>query len=67
MEIDKGKWSDKDNDQLEDCICFELNNVDNLIPIPKDIKIPDETTFIMSIEDAKHLNAFLEVTLNSLI
>ena len=41
MEIDKGKWSDKDNDQLEDCICFELNNVDNLIPIPKDIKIPD--------------------------
>jgi len=66
MEIDKGKWSDKDNDQLEDCICFELNNVDNLIPIPKDIKIPDETTFIMSIEDAKHLHAFLEVTLNNL-
>jgi len=67
MEIDKGEWRNEDKDQLEDCICFELNNVDNLIPIPKDIKIPDETTFVMSIEDAKHLKAFLEVALNNLL
>jgi hypothetical protein len=66
MEIDKSKWRNKDKDQLEDCIVFELNNFDNLTPIPKDIKIPDETGFVMSIEDAKHLKAFLEVALNNL-
>ena len=67
MEIDKGEWKNQDTDQLEDCICFELNNADVVLPIPKDIKIPDETTFIMSVEDAKHLKGFLEVALNNLL
>ena len=67
MEIDKGKWRNKDKDQLEDCIVFELNNTEDFIPVPDDIKIPDETTFIMSVEDAKHLKGFLEVALNNLL
>jgi len=67
--IDKTQWLDKDSsqtDQPEDCISFELNNVDNGEPIPEYAKIPEETTFVMSIEDAKYLKAFLEVALNNL-
>ena len=43
-----------------------MNNFDNLIPIDESVKIPVETTFIMSIEDAKYLKSFLEVALNNL-
>ena len=67
MEVYKSEWKNQDTDQLEDCICFELNNADVVLPIPRDIKIPDETTFIMSVEDAKHLKGFLEVALNNLL
>lgn len=66
MEIEKTEWNNPDEDKLEDCISFELNNFDNLIPIDESVKIPVETTFIMSIEDAKYLKSFLEVALNNL-
>ncbi len=64
--IEKVQWHNRDEGKLEDCISFELNNIDNLIPIDESVKIPVETTFIMSIEDAKYLKSFLEVALNSL-
>ena len=64
--IEKAQWHNRDEGKLEDCISFELNNFDNLIPIDESVKIPGETTFIMSIEDAKYLKSFLEVALNNL-
>ena len=63
MEVEKCHWNnDESND--EPAISFELNNVND--EVPKHAKIPNETGFIMSIEDAKYLKAFLEVALNGL-
>ena len=38
-------------------ICFELNNLSK--DTPKKEKVPNETSFIMSIEDARQLYAWL--------
>ena len=62
--IEKAQWHNRDEGKLEDCISFELNNIDD--DVPDDAKIPIETTFIMSIEDDKYLKSFLEVALNNL-
>ena len=62
--IEKAQWHNRDEGKLEDCISFELNNIDD--DVPNHAKIPVETTFIMSIEDAKYLKSFLEVALNNL-
>jgi len=45
-------------------LTIELNNID-IDELPKNVKIPNETTFVMSLEDAKHLKAFLDVALNN--
>ena len=66
MEIHKTEWRNQYEGQNEDCISFELNNIDDLTPIDERVKIPVETTFLMSIEDAKYLKSFLEVALNNL-
>jgi len=64
MEVEKCLWNNSEKNN-EPAISFELNNVNNY-DIPKHAKIPNETGFIMSIEDAKYLKAFLEVALNGL-
>ena len=64
IDIEKTEWIDKHTEQKEDVIYFELNNVRD--DIPKHAIIPNETAFVMSIEDAKYLKAFLEVALNGL-
>lgn len=56
MHIDYCEWS---NDR-EKAISFELNNT---VQNDKDL-IPDETTFIMSFEDAKELHAWLGCVLS---
>ena len=63
MEVEKCQQNN-DERKNEDAISFELNNIQD--EVPKHAKIPNETAFIMSIEDAKHLKAFLEVALNGL-
>lgn len=65
MEIEKTQWYNSDKNWNEDAIMFELNNIDN-DELPKHAKIPNETGFLMSVEDAKQLKAFLEVALNGL-
>ncbi len=65
MEIDKTQWLKKGGDELKDCITFELNTCDCGETMPADAKIPEETTFIMNIEDAKYLKAFLEAALDN--
>ena len=64
MEIEKTRWHNQDKNWDEDVISFELNNIDN--DIPKHAVIPNETGFVMSIEDAKYLKSFLDVALNGL-
>ena len=59
LEVEKCEMSDD-----VQAISFELNNVQE--EVPSHAKIPEETTFVMSIEDAKHLKAFLDVALSSL-
>jgi len=61
--ISKGEWVNKTTDKLEDIISFEMWSEQSC---PEDCKVPDETGFTMSIEDAYVLKAFLEVTLNEL-
>jgi hypothetical protein len=56
MDIEKCEWS---SDHIA-VISFELNNLSDYTKYP----IPDETGFIMSIEDAKQLHAWLGVVLN---
>lgn len=63
MEVEKGRWNNVEGKD-EDAVIFELNNIDD--EVPKHAKIPNETGFVMSIEDAKYLKAFLEVALNGL-
>ncbi len=63
MEIEKCQWNNADR-KNEPAISFELNNIND--DVPKHAKIPNETGFIMSVEDAKYLKAFLEVALNGL-
>ena len=65
MEIEKTQWYNSDKNWNEDVIMFELNNIDN-DELPKHAKIPNETGFLMSVEDAKQLKAFLELALNGL-
>ena len=64
IDIEKTKWIDNHTEHKEDVLYFELNNVRD--DIPKHAIIPNETAFVMSIEDAKYLKAFLEVALNNL-
>jgi len=64
IDIEKTEWIDKHTEQKEDVIYFELNNVPD--DVPKHAIIPNETGFVMSIEDAKYLKAFLEVAINGL-
>ena len=45
----------------EKAICFELNNLSE--DTPEMVKVPEETIFIMSIQDAKQLIAWLETVL----
>lgn len=56
LEVQHALWS---SDNLS-VITFELNNLSDEIKYP----IPNDTTFVMSIEDARHLHAFLGVILN---
>lgn len=63
MEVQKNQWSDRDSEELHDTITFELNSTEWC---PKKEQIPEETTFIMKVEDAKYLKAFLDVALNGL-
>lgn len=65
MEIDKTQWLEKGSNKSEDCIAFELNTCDCGETMPADAKIPEETTFVMSMEDAKYMKAFLEVALDN--
>lgn len=60
MDIEKCEWNDRMHDKLLPSISFELNN------LSEDTKylIPNETGFIMSIEDAKELHAWLGAVLN---
>lgn len=62
MKVEKCQWENSDK-ELQDSISIELNNIDD-DELPKYAKIPDETTFIMTLEDAKYLKAFLDVALN---
>ena len=64
IDIEKTEWIDKHTEQREDVIYFELNNVKD--DVPNHAIIPNETGFVMSIEDAKYLKAFLDVALNGL-
>lgn len=64
IDIEKTEWIDKHTEQKEDVIYFELNNVKD--DVPNHAIIPNETGFVMSIEDAKYLKAFLDVALNGL-
>ena len=57
MDIEKCSWSD----ELIPAISFELNNLSSSTKYP----IPNETGFIMSIEDAKELYAWLGYILNN--
>lgn len=57
LDIEKVEWST----EREPCICFELNNLSDET---KD-RVPDETSFIMSIQDAKELYAWLGCVLNN--
>lgn len=65
MDIDKTQWLKKAGDELKDCITFELNTCDCGETMPENAKIPEETTFVMSMEDAKYMKAFLEVALDN--
>jgi len=56
MDIEKREWS---SDYIP-VISFEFNNLSDVTEYP----IPNETGFIMSIEDAKQLHAWLGVVLN---
>lgn len=60
MDIHKTEWNDRMHDKLLPSISFELNNVSEDTKYP----IPNETGFIMSIEDAKELHAWLGAVLN---
>ena len=65
MEIDKTQWLEEGSNKSEDCITFELNTCDCGKPMPANAKIPEETTFVMNIDDAKYLKAFLEAALDN--
>lgn len=56
LEVQHDLWS-SDNIPV---ITFELNNLSDETKYP----IPNETTFVMSMEDAKQLHAFLGVIIN---
>jgi hypothetical protein len=56
LDIEKAEWSE----DREPCISFELNNLSEETKYP----VPNETGFIMSIQDAKELYAWLGCVLN---
>jgi hypothetical protein len=58
LDIDKCNWG---NEKIPS-ISFELNNLFKGTKYP----IPNETTFVMSIEDAKELHAWLGTFVNNL-
>jgi hypothetical protein len=68
IDIEKSKWCEERIDVISfelnniyiDVISFELNNIYTDTKYP----IPNETSFIMGIEDAKQLHAWLGVVLN---
>jgi len=53
LEISKGEHG---NDR-EKSICFELNNLSE--DTPQREKVPNETSFVMSMNDARELHAWL--------
>ena len=55
LEVEKCDWMNQ-----EPSISFELNNLHEDTKYP----VPDETCFIMSMQDAKQLHAWLGVVLN---
>lgn len=59
MDIEKCEWNDASNGETKPSISFELNNLSEDTKYP----IPNETGFIMSIEDAKELHAWLGAVL----
>lgn len=63
MEVQKNQWLNSDSDELSDTITFELNNTDWC---PEKKQIPEETTFVMKLSDAKYLKSYLDVALNGL-
>ncbi len=60
MDIEKCEWDDTVKGKIIPAISFELNNLSDDTKYP----IPNETGFIMSIEDAKELHAWLGAVLN---
>ena len=60
MDIEKCEWDDTIKGKIIPAISFELNNLSEDTKYP----IPNETGFIMSIEDAKELYAWLGAVLN---
>ncbi len=60
LEVEKCDWMNHSNDETEPSISFELNNLHEDTKYP----VPNETCFIMSMQDAKELHAWLGVVLN---
>lgn len=54
LKISYCKWSDKHLDAID----FELNNLSDM-DTPESAIVPNETGFIMSIDDARELHAWL--------
>ena len=60
MDIQKVDWQCRITGDEKRCISFELKNTSD---VRKGNEIPEETTFIMSFEDAMYLKSYLEVAL----
>lgn len=60
LDIEECQWMSHQKEETEPSISFELNNLSDETKYP----IPDETCFVMSIQDAKQLHAWLGVVLN---
>ena len=58
LEFEKAEWHNGDG--LENVICAELRGTDKL---QKEDEIPEETQFMMSLEDAEFLHSWLSVAL----
>lgn len=65
LNIEDCEWAGnhKHGDPFEKCISIEIKNTGEN---KKEDCVPDETTFIMSIKDAKYLRAYLDVAINNI-